>query len=962
MRTQFYELVLPKTGTYCATGFQDGKAPKNVFSESIEQLLHNVDTLNVSGLNACVALHTFNGYSRKGDNAQFCKSLFIDLDVGAGEKYSSKADALTGLGEFIEATQIAIPIVVDSGGGIHAYWALNREIPSNQWASLAEKFKGFCQHHGLKIDPVVTTDRARVLRAPDTKNYKYDGNPIAQILSDKEHFVEHTVEYFYSLLGMGDVDEPISLEELRQQVGGELDDDTRAFKDNYDYYFIDILQRTIEGTGCAQLDYAMSIRGADNTPRTLEYPFWRAMLSITANCLDGEDATYELSKDSAKYSPGDTTAETDKLINASYTCSAVRDKSPRPTLCDACPHFRPKSSRPIDLGRRLKEAPPIPAAATQDSQGQGQITLYQTLPASFFPFSRGPRGGVWYTPKPKRDEEGETVEQDKIQICTLDFQAIQRKYGAEGEAVVMRVILPNDGVRDVTITASQAGNTEEFKKIVRGVGILPKAEHTKLLQEYVDKWIDYWIVKEAALIERRQLGWHDNNNTFVVGREELHRDGTSTVTAAAMLVDTLSPFMRPEGSYDVWKSCANALNRPGYEIHAFAMLCGFGSALMRFTRVAGATIGLFGKSGEGKTMALFAAASVWGNPSGITLSNANAGSTANAAMIWALGLRSIVFGLDEASNFADHEISSMLHSVSSGKGKLRMASSSNTVRTIEQECSNIAIMTTNHSMISKVLNFKGDATGELARYLEFKVPRPPGFNLKEGERIAEPYRTNYGHAGPDFIKHVFALGESRVRQIVTEWQTKYRATVGDASEDRFFESIISAALGAGQIAKDAGIIDIDLLRVFDTVVGTVINTKANPIHAVDYVDLLNQLMVSCSHKTVQVRDGNVIEEPRNQPIVARVETRKDEKTADFYITPTALREFLADGQKGDISQMIDELVAAKKMTRVKPISKKIYTGTSKDANNAVVKMYLFHLLDTELPSVFREEGGNAAKQ
>ena len=85
MKRQFYEKILSGQGVYCAASIRDGKVSHH-FAESIDDLIETIDRLVEGKNNVFVAPNTFNGHSRKGDNAAYAKSFFIDLDVGKDRK------------------------------------------------------------------------------------------------------------------------------------------------------------------------------------------------------------------------------------------------------------------------------------------------------------------------------------------------------------------------------------------------------------------------------------------------------------------------------------------------------------------------------------------------------------------------------------------------------------------------------------------------------------------------------------------------------------------------------------------------------------------------------------------------------------------------------------------------------------------------------------------------------------
>jgi DNA primase len=173
MLKQFYEKVLPAQGVYCITGINKNKGPINRFADTLDELETIVNDLLTRNTNVFVAPGSFKNHSRRAENGAFMRSFFIDLDVGDNKGYETKQEALEAIGFLLEETKLPTPAVVDSGGGIHAYWVLDKEIPVEQWKPYAERFKRKVQEL-IPIDPVVTADIARIMRAPGTLNYKYD--------------------------------------------------------------------------------------------------------------------------------------------------------------------------------------------------------------------------------------------------------------------------------------------------------------------------------------------------------------------------------------------------------------------------------------------------------------------------------------------------------------------------------------------------------------------------------------------------------------------------------------------------------------------------------------------------------------------------------------------------------------------------------------------------------------------
>ena len=128
---------------------------------------------------------------RAVDNVSRVKVLFLDIDVGPNKPYPDVAAARASLDHMCKESGLWPPtFVVESGGGIHAYWAMAEAIDYLRWHTLAERLKTCCKIYKLQADEVVTADGARILRPPESFNYKYD-SPVQVML--------HTTGSFYTV-------------------------------------------------------------------------------------------------------------------------------------------------------------------------------------------------------------------------------------------------------------------------------------------------------------------------------------------------------------------------------------------------------------------------------------------------------------------------------------------------------------------------------------------------------------------------------------------------------------------------------------------------------------------------------------------------------------------------------------------------------------------------------------------
>ena len=300
-------------------------------------------------------------------------------------------------------------------------------------------------------------------------------------------------------------------------------------------------------------------------------PLWRAGLSIAKFCNDADKAVHKMSERHPEYNQYLTEEKAD-LIKGPYTCAKFAEEDP--TTCSACPHWD-KIASPIVLGKGIKKAP-----ASKD------IPLYPE------PYFRGANGGVYMRFK---DKDGNI--EDKV-IYQNDLYVIKRIMDVEvGEAIVMRLHLPQDGIREFTVPLTSVTSKEELRKqlSMHGIAVLRMDD----IMAYTTTWVTQLQAKSVAEEARRQFGWTDDEcKGFVLGSEEITLDETkfnppSTPTAS------LFPSFEPKGTLEDWKDTVNFYNRDNFELHQFVLGTSFGSPLMKLSPINCAALHIYLKLSEG---------------------------------------------------------------------------------------------------------------------------------------------------------------------------------------------------------------------------------------------------------------------------------------------------------------------------------------------------------------------------
>ena len=418
-------------------------------------------------------------------------------------------------------------------------------------------------------------------------------------------------------------------------------------------------------------------------------------------------------------------------------------------------------------------------------------------------------------------------------------------------------------------------------------GVFPEPKGETILQQYVIKWGQYLQNTERAEEMRMQMGWTENDS-FVIGTREYYKEGVFEAPSSPF-VRGLSKFLTRKGTYERWKESVDMLNQPGYEMHAYALLCGFGAPLVKFTNVSGFTISFTGESGSGKTGAMYAGLSVMGNPKEQAVFEA----TENALTHRMVMLKNLMYGIDESSNHKPDKIADLIHKISQGSAKIKLQSSVDAERTHLMGAQTILFTTTNNPLVEKLSVFKEFADGENARVIEYLIGALP-VTEKNAEFIFDALRYNYGHAGPRFIQEIIRLGDAEIRSTIDRWKTKFDLDFGRKEEYRFYKASITAPFAAAEIAIKAGIIDLDLERIYSVVINKMIGIVNNvvQINNQDYesvaADFINKHI---RNFLVIMADNKIRSEPTSYTgLIGRV----DIEIGEIYISKKELKKYLAE--------------------------------------------------------------------
>jgi hypothetical protein len=301
---------------------------------------------------------------RNQQNVVRLKSLFLDIDAKGTDNnsYADLVEAVKALTKFIADSGMPKPsIIVRSGGGLHVYWLL-RPLAREEWRLLANALAEATKKHGLKCDTQCTIDSARVLRVPNTLNYK-TAPPLPVTLAGKITDIDYDPDRLWHALETYKVALPAShLRELvpdpllfppRVALTGESELSAGIEKRDYTPVHLDDLTE-----GCGFIREAIATGGAK-----FSNPMWNLTTLVATFTDNARSDAHRMGNKHPEYDKGSTDEFFDRKLREKAqkglglpSCAIISGTGC--TACTTCPHLgngrSPLSALPLKVTTQVE--------------------------------------------------------------------------------------------------------------------------------------------------------------------------------------------------------------------------------------------------------------------------------------------------------------------------------------------------------------------------------------------------------------------------------------------------------------------------------------------------------------------------------------------------------------------------------------------------------------------------------
>jgi hypothetical protein len=914
---EFLRTVWPETGVYCLAT----KAGKGYVH-------HTFDTVDAAAAFAVsnrdrqdvwFAVHTLTehrvwnarkrkdadgewegGWSyRTGENMRSCKAFFFDLDVGADKDYASQRDAIIAIKSFCDKTSLPLPMLVNSGRGVHVYWRLDEELASLSWKAHAARLFNLAIAHELKVDPARTTDITSLLRVAATFNCKKA--PKLPVLVWKPGTVTPT-HRFLELLDQASEDAGGLLTSFAPAAAYELGTNTTIEFDGPP-----VTMRQL-GDACGQIREFAIRRG------NVHYNAWHKVLAVLRHVENGPAYAHALSSGHPDY---DKDVLDQKLWHQERdaigptTCGVMRANCD-PDICRECPYWNLAKS-PLSAARLPKPTTEMPDVALE-------LEPPCPPPAGFM---RVEGGGVIFR---KRTEDKVIP----VTILSCDLYPLQRNVDAQMETDQHDwcAKLPNEEAKTFTLDSGIVQEPVMLAKELSKHGVYVTPGDNKLVQLYMSLYIKDLQKLNTAERQSNCLGWTEGHAEFVLPDVTLAPGGQSSVSH--MHHRTLTHLrnargMGKAGTLEKQKKLMNFYNQHQYLDRQFYILCGLAAPFYHATGYHGSIIHATGLPGASKSTTLFAAMSMWGHPQKMPLNGQSSGATANARDQIISVMNNLPVGMDEITNIADDVAKEFALNVSQTSNQKIRLKQTGELRTEGGGDKSTLILTTGNSSLHSILsrnNVSGDA-GSM-RVFEIVFHRPS----KTGKALADKFMfelcENYGHIGPALMRYAVDHYAEIVKLVQAE-KIKLDALVDLEPHERFWSADGAVALAIGRVANKLGLLPFNVNAIRDWLVNAQFPAMRGTVkdQYPTATEILTSYIEASGDGIVFVPEGNtsILREPR-----AILKGRYEASTGLLWLTKNMFSDYCAM-RRAPFQQYINELAINHVITD-RNIRKVLTTGTN----------------------------------
>jgi Domain of unknown function (DUF927) len=859
----------------------------------------------------CLSTQCENRGSRSRKNARALRSVFIDLDVDPNDpkKYPSVKDALEALIKFCRILEIPVPsYLVRSGGGLHAYWASDRDLTVEEWQPFANALKTAAIASELKIDRAVTGDAARILRFPGTFNRKLDTPRPVQLIENCNGVQHDFAQMFQKIF------------DHFPQSDSRLKSPHKKIETAESFKHLDPQHTLNDGIvvhGAPELPFAPIREGCawlrdihDTGGKDYDNPHWHLAVLCATFLEDGNDLAHAFSKEWHDYTPAETEELWErklydrKVKNLGWPYCKTIEEDLGCTFCKDCER-RKKGKSPLSIGYEFV----LDEVRDAEMKELGGKRPYELRLPEGFCLDQQDRLCA-FTPTVEKNNKVVAAPRllwlwsNRIEPPKLETQD---NIGGVSFMVQATAVNRNEVFLSTMTVLTDQGLIKTLTS--KGINVNADKEAKLMIEKFATSWLDKLNIEDTPAVRDLSMGWrHENGEIvgFVYGGFFYHQDGT-VVPVVGGSDDEFRSWYTPVGKREVWIEAARLLTnrkRPELDViiaAAFAApLTVFAGTLYRPVLV------VWGEPGTSKSTAQQVASALWGHPKQ-TRESLN---STTKSILGRLGRTKNLPGWwDDVQD--DRHLEALFNTLfvaSEGAEGGRL--NTDATYKVRLQWQTILVACANASFVEFLTRKQKSTTAGMRRVFEVefnKHPDEPGMiNSLDAGKIVARLEHNYGMIGTEYATFL-GRNHKQVSELVHRTIERINAKVNATADESYWSGLCGVLLAGAMLSRQFGT-EIGLQRMEEFLVriflhnrrirateGTEAGSYDHTEHAItgflnEYFGCGNYIATANMYMNRHTRMHVIAEPNTGKPIYLQI--CRDDET--ILVSKRALRKYLED--------------------------------------------------------------------
>lgn len=752
-------------------------------------------------------------------NALWHKSFFVDVD--SKKEYHGEPEATrAAFSRFIHAVGLPFPtFIVSSGspGNFHAHWVFDERIDSARWLGTSQALVNAMRHHGFKVDYTVTTTPVRVLRIPDTFNYKTDPpNPV---------LLRHSADSLLSLVAIERILEPYramappprALRTSSNGAGLALPSGFGALSaragqvEELAPNQSESLPLLAELARCCPLvARAVATHGAD-----FPEPLWFETVKLAYHLKEGEAAAHAMSDGYDGYTVEETHEkfETERAKRWPVDrwgwpqCRQIKDAGSDD--CNACPWMTAGQTDGRSPLNFIGKTPPGTQIVVATPPPEENVTTLhgEVIPEELVPPGYILKDDIFYKEQ-EPDEEGVIAPP----IPAMPFPTREYRL-SEGHWMTFEYFL-NKHWRPAIVRCADISDVRSFSRVLGDeAGFVFKGLGAHLARDLMASFVEMLRQRADRIMPIGSNGWEIMDGKEVAWTYGRIRYNCNGNTPSQLPDKQMQDAYAPTGDREPSLRAIKMMHDQGRPVLDAAMALSLGSPFMNFTGHYGAILSLRSTdTARGKSSVIRVSQSMWGSPSKILALDA----TAVAVDIQLGLLQHLPIFWDEAGSSDNTKtFMSTLFKLGQGKSKSRGHRSGQKLLEIRTWATSMTVGT-NFSIAKAAEGMGGRSEAGVARVLELEVTkRLADRKVENFDGIIRELDHNYGWAGAA-VSEWLGSRASSLADRVQSYQHDLSREFGAEDADRFMIALITCIELGAAVGNKVGVsrFDVDALHAY----------------------------------------------------------------------------------------------------------------------------------------------------